>query len=569
MLARFTLAAAAVFACAGLAAAEPPAPAVVVQVKPVSRILSDIKEIIRQVGGPMVGNDLVKEFESSLKRSFGEKGFEGFDINRPFALYGVLAEKPEDITFVLVLPVSGEKEFVALLDRMRVITEPVKDKKGLYTLELQGDLLPKASHLRITEDGWAYITLNDGDATDAKNLVPVADLLKNAGTELVSAKLYPGRVPPKLLAGLLDQLDQAANGIKGLFVGGDDPNAKFMATFLEQGPKLLRRYSETALKEVTEVGLTFGFDATTGETVTEFTIVPKAGTPTAKEFAAFGATTNRFAGLVPKDAVAGLTGNNPLFAPELREITVAQVESARATLKEAGLPEKFEPVVEELLKGLTRAIKAGTYDVAFALAGPDKAGKYSVLGGLSVDDPSGVEKALREAAKDTTLAKAFQFDAAKAGDVSIHKVLLMKLLPEEASGPIGKFFGDDAPLYLAFAKDAVFVGFGTGSLDGLKAAVAAKPGPAPALDLTWNSGRIVKFAAAIDERAGAEVAKHLGTDDKAVSAMRLTAEGGQTLKVKFTFNVRYLPKLIMALVVKGRAGGDAPPPLPVAVPAKN
>jgi hypothetical protein len=132
---------------------------------------------------------------------------------------------------------------------------------------------------------------------------------------------------------------------------------------------------------------------------------------------------------------------------------------------------------------------------------------------------------------------------------------------------IGKFFGDDAPLYLAFAKDAAFVGFGTGSLDGVKAAAAAKTGPAPAIDLIWNSGRIQKFVAAIDERAGMEVAKHLGTDDKAVSALRLTVDGGQTLKVKFTFNVRYVPKLIMSLVLRGFAG-EAPPP-PVAVPAKN
>jgi hypothetical protein len=479
----------------------------------------------------------------------------------------VLTEKIEDTRFVLVLPVSTEKEFVAFLDRMRVITEPVKDKKGLYTLELQEDLNPKESHLRVTEDGWAYLTFNDGEqATDAKDLVPVAELLKNPGPELVSAKFFPGRVPPKLLAGLLDQLDQLAGAAKGFVAGGNDPDAKFMATFLEQGPKLLRRYSETALKEVSEVGLTFDFDAKSGDTVTEFTVVPKAGTPTAKEFAALGATTNRFAGLIPKDAVIGAVMKSPLFASEVREITVASTESSLAQLRDAELPEKVKPIIEELLKGSIRSIKKGTYDGAFALVGPDKGGKFSVLGGLSVDDPSGVEKALRDAAKDTTLAKVFQFDAAKVGDVSIHKMQLTKLLPEEAVGPIGKFFGDDAPVYLAFAKDAAFVGFGTGSLDGLKAAVAAKPGPAPAFDVVWNSGRIVKLVAAIDERAGAEFAKHLGTEDKTVSAMRLTAEGGQALKAKFTFNVRHIPKIFVALYMTARGGAGAPP---VDLPAKN
>ena len=564
MMARFTVAVAALFASAGLAAAAPPEPALVIQVKPVSRILGDIKEIIRQVGGPIEGNRLVKDFESKIKDGLGEKGFEGFDINRPVAIFAVLKEKAEDCSLGVVLPVTGEKEFLACLERIHLSATAVKDRKGVYTLDIP-PVLPKASHLQFTNDGWVYLTFNDGEAAEAKDLVPVAELLKNEGPALVNAKIYPGRVPPKLLAGLLEQLDAAAAGIKGFVAGGGDPDAKFMATFLEQGPKLLRRYTETALKEVNEVGFTFNFDAASGDVVAEMTIVPKAGTKTAKEFAALKPTTNRFAGLVTKDAVVGMLTSATGFAPEFNEISVASMESSVGTFKQLPLPEKAKPIFEEFFKGVIRSVKAGVHDFGFALNGPDKSSLYSVLAGISNDDPSGFEKAMREAAKDSSLAKMFTFDVAKVGDVNIHKVELVQLLPDTLKEGIAKVFGENAPLYVAPAKDAVFFGFGTGALDGLKSAIAAKPGPAPAMDIAWNSERIVKLITAIDPQIGGEVAKHLGTDDKTASAMRFTVQGGQNLNAKFTLNVRYIPKLLMAFFVSLSPAG----PPGVAFPARN
>src|SRR5205807_676555 len=78
---RFSLAVAAALATAGLASAEPPAPPVVIQAKPVSRLLTEYKEMLRQVGGPVEGDRLVKGFERDLKELLGEQGFEGLDIN--------------------------------------------------------------------------------------------------------------------------------------------------------------------------------------------------------------------------------------------------------------------------------------------------------------------------------------------------------------------------------------------------------------------------------------------------------------------------------------------------------
>lgn len=530
-------------------AAEPPKPAIVVQVKPVSRLLTDYKEMLRQIGGPTEGDRLVKGFETSIKDKLGDNGFEGLDINRPIAAYSVLKEKAEDCSLTLVVPVLGEKEFIGFLERIHVKAEAVKDKKGLYTLDVEGGgfLIPNHSHLRFSDNGWAYIGVNEKEPTEPKEFVAIGDLLDNADQSLFSVKLFPGRVPPKLIAGFLDEMDNSANGVKG-FIGAAIEKkhlAKLATTFLTEGPKLVRRYGETGLKEATEVGVRFSFDIASGDTVTDLTVTPKAGSAFAKELAAKPATNNRFANFIPKDAVFGVTLKAPLFAPEIREIGGALVEAGAEELKNLeGVPEKLRPVVDEGAKALLRSVKAGNLDGAIALVGPDKGGKFTLLAGVSLDDTATIEKSLRDAAKDSALTKEFEFDAAKVGTVGVHKVPLGRLIPEGAAGELAKVFGDKSPAYLAFAKDAIIVGYGPGALDAVKTALEAKPGAAPVIDLTLNANRLQKLVAAIDEKSGATIAKLLGTDDKPVSAFRVTVEGGATLKVKATVNLRYAPKLL-------------------------
>jgi hypothetical protein len=235
----------------------------------------------------------------------------------------------------------------------------------------------------------------------------------------------------------------------------------------------------------------------------------------------------------------------PLFAKEVQEIAAALVETSLDGLKGGDVPESFRPVVEELTKGFARTLRKGEADAAVALLGPGKDGRFTAVGGIAFDDPAAVEKALRAAAKPADLAKHFEFDAAKVGDVAVHKIPLARAFPADAKADLGKVFGDDPPAYVAFAKDAAFLAVGPDALAAIKSAVAAKPGPAPAVELTGNAKRLQKLVAAADEKVGAEFPKHFGADDKPVTALRVTVEGGKELKVRATFNVRHLPKLFV------------------------
>ena len=132
---RFSSAFAALVLAVAPALAEPPKPTIVVQAKPVARLMGDFREMIRQVGRADFADKALKEFDNGLKELLGEQGFEGLDINRPMGAYVVLRDDIAETSIVVVVPITGEKEFIGFLERMKLKTEAVKDKPGVYTLE--------------------------------------------------------------------------------------------------------------------------------------------------------------------------------------------------------------------------------------------------------------------------------------------------------------------------------------------------------------------------------------------------------------------------------------------------
>lgn len=541
--------------------ADPPKPAVVLQTKPTARMLAEVREMIRQVAGPVEAERLVKEFDAGLKSNLGEQGFEGIDANRPVGAYAVLGDTFQASTLVLVVPVTGEKEFIGLLERMKFTTEPVKDKKGTYRLMLLvKGALPRESYLQFEADGWVYVCLNCGEPIDSRNLVTTATIFDRTDPSLASVKIYPGRVPEKFAKSLLEDIDRAAGGVKAFVGGGGVPRhmADLFTALFDGGPKLARRYVETGLKEAGEVALRFGWDPATGETSTELTVIPNPGSPLARSIATRTPSPNRFAHLVPKQAAAGVVFDAPQFAPELRSIVEAAIEAARQELRMSDLPEAFHPLLGEIAKGLTRSVKKGELDGAIALV-PGKDGRFTLVGGVRVEDTAAIEKELRQAGKLASLLKHFEFDAAKEGGVSIHKVPLHRAIPGGASA--ARALGAEAPGYVAFAKEAVFLSLGPDALPAIKTAIAAKPGPAPALEVTGNLKHLHALVGTmVDDKAAGHFAKHVGAEDRTFQLFRITIDGGEKLTVRMSVNLRYIPRAFMLGEFVDESVQPLPPP---------
>ncbi len=549
------LAVAALFLAAPVAlAADPPLPPIVFQTQPVGRVFDDFRAAANIVGGEKA----VKAFNEGLKGFLGEKGLEGIDIGRPFVGYVVLAPKPADITAVLAFPISGEKEFLDLCDRVNKDKLKADEKdKTLYHLP---PLDPRYKAMMRFHERYAYIAYgaNPAPHIDAKALVSMPKLYDPAEQGLIAARFHFDRVPLAVKLALPALMDEVK---KTVFPGGFGLGAQEMELIkpaMAEIEKLIARYVALSAGAETLTARVV-LDVPSGNLVAEAVLAGKPNSELARIIAAFKPTANKFGALLAHpDTVAGVKLRLPLFEPEIRNAAVAGLEVAQKEgLKNA--PQNVKPLVEELIKGLTRTVKTGEFDIAVALRGPDKNDWYTAVGAVAFDDAANLGKEFKayiEKEAPPEIAGTIKWDAAKAGTVDIHTWKF----------PAGGFFidftkmfgGDDCTIAFAFAPHGVFVAIGPDAIASLKDALAVKPAPSPVLDVVVNPARLVKGIRKINPNDAS--AEHiLGTDDKLLSALSVTLEGGKELKATLTLNLKVLPRAMAYTFVERSASKPEPP----------
>lgn len=552
---RYSLAlvAAALLAPAPLRAADPP---ITFQTQPINRVLDDMRAAADLIGGEKA----VKAFNDGIKEKFGEKGFDGLDLNRPIVGYVVLAPKAADMVAVIAFPVTTEKEFVALCDR--VLDFPPKDLgKGVYALSA---LTPEHKARMKFSDGYAYLAygVNPEPALDAKALVNPLKIVDPADQAIFAGKFHFDRLTPEVKRAIPALFAEFRKEV-GLEGGENGPFGKpegaVFKPVVEQFEKMFVRYALLLSGgEAATVRLTL--DVPTGELAVEGSLKGKPDTPLATAIAAQKPTANKFASLLTPDTVAGFKTRLPFFNDELRTAGAKALEEGQ---KQLGALPFGKDLADEVFKGLIRTVKTGEVDVVGAVRGPDKNGDFELVAAVAFDDPSAVEKEFKKLIESGALPIAgdqFKWDADKLGKVNIHTY---KLGADAAD--FGKpFGGDKATVAFAFAPHGVLVMVGPDPVPVMKAALAAKPVEAPVLDVVINPAKMRKFVDKVDDgpRAGANVERALGKEDKLLSATSLHITGGKELKVRYALNLRLIPKAIAAEGIN-----DAPPP-DVAPPKK-
>lgn len=513
-------------------------PAVTFQTQPLGRLLDDLRAFVGSVGGEKA----VEMLNKDIQRSLGDKGFDGFDITRPVVGYIDLPADPLDAVAVVAFPVTGEKEWLDFCERWNK-SKPKALKDGLYEVPPPAPALKAV--MRVA-DGYAYVATGLKDparALDAKALVPVAKVYDVTDASLMSGKVYLDRIPKEVRALAKQGLEQVQKMVEGGPAGGPGvPRFGFMEMvlagpflpLLKAAPQLLDQ-SEQAKEAVLRVNA----DALTGGVEAELTITPKPGSELEKRINAIKPTQNRFAGLVTPDTVVGGKGSFPLFDEKVRAGAVDMLEKLRKETANNAFP-PMKPLLDELLKGLARTAKAGDADIAAALRGPAKDGTYTAVGAITFDDPSGVEaelKKLIDGIAPQDFKDALKWDAEKVNGVSIHTIDLSKA-PGDREMKV--LFGQNAMVAFAFAPKAVYgaVGPGDEAVKAVKAAMALKPADAPGLDVVLNADRLVRMVTTMEPRAGADVLKMFGKEDRLGTIFFANATGGKDLKVKLGINVR-------------------------------
>jgi hypothetical protein len=547
----FILSAAILLNSAQAPAADPPP--IVFQVQPLERALGDL----RTAADLIAGENGTKAVNDGIKETLGEKGFEGLDIGRPIVGYVILTPKPEDITAVLALPITGQKEFLELCERVTK-EKPQADRKDktLYELPANPGLGVKLL-VRFAEQ-YAYIGIGTNPAAhlDAKALVPMPKLYDPADQAVISARLYFDRIPLAVKLALPAHLERAKKAIlEALELDREEWLVKPIMTEVD---KLLTRYTRLAAgADVLTARLRL--DVPTSNVVVEATLTGKPNSELATIIANRKPTGNTFAGLLNHpDTAAGFKTRLPLFEEEIRAAAAAGLEAGRKEALKNVVQDIAKPSIEELFKGLIRTVKTGQFDIVGTVRGPDKNGWYTAVGAIAFEDPSALEKEFRkffEKDAPPALQSNMKWDAAKSGTISIHQY---KILPAEG----GFFFpdftkafgGDDCSAAFACAPHGIFAAIGPDAIGSLKESLAVKPADSPVLDVVLNPARVAKLAGKFEPDAVLGVERALGREDKLISALAMTVEGGKELKATVTLNLRLLPRAFFTAF-------DVPPPV--------
>lgn len=546
------LAVAALVAPAALRAEDPP---ITFQTQPLNRVLDDFRAAADLIGGEKA----VKAVNAAIKDKLGEKGFQGLDLERPVVGYVLLAPKPEDITAVVAIPFTNEKDFLALCDRFNGFApKELEKEKGVYQLPA---LDPRYKARMRFSERYAYISYGakPEPALDPKALVPPFKLIDPADQAVVSAKLHFDRLTPAVKLAIptyVEEIKKELGWTDGFRLPGmGQQEAAIFKPLTEEVEKMLRGYV-VLLGGADTATLKLNLDVGAGDLSVEAALKGKPDTALTKLIAARKPTANKFAGLLTADTVAGFKTRLPLFNDELKTGAAKALEEGQK-LAQPGPNEKA--FVDEIFKGLIRTVKAGEVDVVGGIRGPDKNGDFTVVGAGAFEDTAALAKEWKAFVQKDAPAdeqERFKWDADKLDNVAIHTY---RLNGRNAFFNVTKPFGDDNCLVAyAFAPKGVFVVAGPDPIPVLKDALKVKPVEAPVLDVVLNPAKVAKFV----EKSGGrplDVERALGKEDKLLSAVSLKVSGGAELNAKFTLNMRLLPKALFSTFESTEKSEVVPP----------
>lgn len=492
---------------------------------PGDKVLADLKAYIKLFGG----DEAVKKFEESVTGVLGKMASSAIDRSRPVCAYGYLRPEIEESFGFLVIPTASEKEALAALERMG-LTAKAEPTGGRYKLSTEKAGLPLPIYAQFTDGGkLLYVSINaKPEILNKDQLIPVAKLVTPKATTHLTVTAYPERIPNsvrqillELDRDLMDELNQLEQRKPR------DMPASF-PSFMKESLKLGKRTMGAIFTETETVTATGNLNTKNGNLEVELTVVPRAGTTFAKDVEALKAPTGRFHQLTTPDATLGGWGVLPTPLPkELRTHGGAFLTEWASILKEE-FPKEFGELFKALGEQAGKAVTNGKVDLGFALTGPNKAGLFTAISAVAVDDSTGIEKAARAAVKGLPeeILKRVQLDALKVEGVAVHRVEIGELADPE----LQRVFGKDAKLLLAFGKDAVYAAAGPDAEAELKRAMTLKPTTATAFDVVLHGARAVKLLQ--PDRFNNEIIQVGKRLDGFTSYVGVDVTGGKELRIR-------------------------------------
>jgi hypothetical protein len=491
-------------------AANESAPAVVVSVASIDRLLSDIGYLTRAAGMPQMGGFVTLVTSPYLA---------GLDTKRPSGMLVTFSgEEPSGVAFVAVT------DFEAVLKRIEEQVGPRQDVGGgIVKFSVQRDIFLKQ------QAGWAFVS--DKAAHLANLPQDPSQYLIGLDKQYTLAVRVNGRsIPPQMKQAAIAQVQQDLEGRLERELA-DKPEQE-----RQQAEQMMRTTSEllvSLIQDVDQVTLGWGTDSQGGTIFLEKTVTGQPGTKLAEHMAKTGSLPSPYAGFQLPDAAVSLSYSlavptqvaaaaRPAMA-DLRQRAMKGIdedrkltdEKARTALKEA---------VNGLLDVLQTTLEQGRLQGGAAIMLAPGAARFAA-GGF-VADGAKVEQAVRklvEAGRTDPNFPEVQFNAATHADVRFHTATVEVPADEQEAR---KVFGPQLDVAIGTGKQTAYAAAGQEALALLKQVIdgsGAETATGTPLDVRVSLAPILTFASQMDNdptvtaMAGA-LRKTNGRDDISLTA---------------------------------------------------
>jgi hypothetical protein len=506
------------------------APAVVVRAKSLNALLQNMNLVVRLVGQ----EDAASQIESLVKSKIGKNGIEGIDPARPFGAYVRFGKGIDDVKGAILIPMTDEKTFLALLDNLDV--KYTKDKDGIYTHRANKNV---DLYFRFAND-YLYLTSLNTESIQTKNLPDPAKALALPGDAAFAVVARIDQIPDgaKLIA--LGQLDDVIEAAKKAAVPNETKaQEEFRSALLTDA----HQFGKSLIREAAEIRFDLDVSEKTKEMTVNFKVTAKPGSDLAKTIKAMGDLKSPLAGIV-KDNVAFQGGVHLAWPKALHAAVGGLIDEVKENGLKGIQTEDKRKQARRLFDAMMPSAKAGEFQIAAAVVGP-QAERYTFIAALKLKDGDKLAKTahdlLTEAINEIPADKRdkFKLDFASVGPIKIHKFEIPK------DGKIDAFLDNvagDNQLYVAFRDDALFLAIGKEALTTLKAAVAKKDSlPSQPFLFDFDVARMATLMAQTDEQK--KLAAKLFPPGEN-GRVRLAIDGGTSLTSRLQMRLSVLEFLV-------------------------
>lgn len=506
-------------------AADPAAttPTLVVRVKSIDGLIADAKYLAGLAGQEEQANQLEKMLPSFL----GPKGLNGtgFDTAKPWGMYAVLKPEIPTSPVVVLIPVADENAFVASLKTLAGFAPGgevtiVKGDDDFYTV--RSPVAPVAAYFTIA-DGYAYITALQKESISKANRLPAAKLLPADDKTIFGLTARFDTIDPQFKQMALGQFENQIAAAKERKSPKETPaQTKLKELVIDYLAGEVRSF----LTDARAVEFQLALDRKADDFTAQLSLTANPDSPLAKQIDAVGQRQSRFGSLHGSAGQAALTVAVPevlrsaVFAAFDEGFHEAQGKQKDAIKKD--MAQKFYDV-------LAPTLKAGELDTFIGLVGPNAAGKYTLAGGIKLQDAAKVDQLARDLVPmipDPRVKEAISFDAETIDGVKVHKAKVYDL-----DDNAHRLFGDSPVVLIAFPENAQVFAFGAEPGDVLKQVLASAGKSGGPFHLEASIGRLATLDKDNGPRAKEVAAAAFGPDPK-TDVVRASLDGGSALRLR-------------------------------------